>query len=276
MSTPMFGGLVARRLCLAILAGLALAVPTVAATATPIITGLNLTGTQYPIGSPGGQDSFWEVYAFPTAYTVIPGPITPGYQAWVFSGGAPHNNVPGPWYPGVGNGGSDNVGANGARWIGLQQDNAVALFAGNFTPPQSDYTVIYRTTFQASSTGTASFSLLTAADNAISFFVGGSVDTTDSYMPTMTGAQIGVEKLGLGFLGWVTGDAPVVIGTNSLYAVVRDRFQIDVVNPTIGNYGQTGFIVVAVPEPSSIALAGLGAGVLAIGAIRRRLKPIAD
>jgi hypothetical protein len=274
MSKSVFGGLVARRFCLAILAGLALVVPAATASATPIITGLNKTGTEYPVGV-AGQDSFWEVYAFPTAYTSIPGPITPGYQAWVFSGGSPVGNVPSPWYPGVGNGGSDNVGANGARWIGLQRDDANALFAGNYTPPQSDYTVIYRTTFQASSTGTASFSLLTAADNAISFFVGGAVDNTNTMMPTMTGAQIGVEKRGLGFLEWVNGNAPVVAGTNYLYAVVRDRFQIDVTDPNIGNYGQTGFIVAAVPEPSSIVLAGLGAGVMAIGAIRRRLKRLA-
>ena len=268
MSKSMFGGLVARRFCLAVLAGLALVVPAATASATPIITGLHKTGTEYAVPT-GGQDSFWEVYAFPTAYT---GPITPGYQAWVFSGGAPHDNVPAQWYPGAGNGGSDNVGANGARWIGLQQNDANALFPGNFTPPQPDYTVIYRTTFEASSTGTASFSLLTAADNAISFFVGGSVDNTDAMMPTMTGAQIGAEKRGLGFLEWVSGDAPVVIGTNYLYAVVRDRFQIDVTNPNIGNYGQTGFLVAAVPEPSSIVLAALGAGVMAIGAIRRRLN----
>ena len=274
MSRSVFGGLVARRLCLAILAGLAVAVTTATASATPIITGLHKTGTEYPVGV-GGQDNFWKVYAFPTAYTDIPGSITPGYQAWVFSGGTPHDNVPEQWYPGVGNGGSANVGANGARWIGLQQNNARALFPLNYDVPQSDYTVIYRTTFQASSTGTASFSLLTAADNAISFFVGGSVDNTNAMMPTMTGAQIGAEKRGLGFLEWVSGDAPVVIGTNYLYAVVRDRFQIDVTNPKIGNYGQTGFLVAAVPEPSSIVLAGLGLGVMAIGAVRRRLKRLA-
>ena len=131
----MFGGLVARRLCLAILAGLALVGPTATATATPIITGLQKTGTQYPIGGPGGQDSYWEVYAFPTAYT---GPLTAGYQAWVFSGGAPVNNVPAPWYPGRFDGGEDNVGANGARWIGLQPDNAAALFPGTSQTPRSD------------------------------------------------------------------------------------------------------------------------------------------
>ena len=90
MSRSVFGGLVARRLCLAILAGLAVTVTTRTATATPIITGLHKTGTQYPIGGPGGQDSYWEVYAFPTIYT---GPLTAGYQAWVFWGGAPVNNV---------------------------------------------------------------------------------------------------------------------------------------------------------------------------------------
>jgi len=271
MSKSVFGGLVARRLRFAILAGLALVVPAATASATPIITGLHLTGTQYAVPN-GGQDSYWEVYAFPTAYTSIPGPITPGYQAWVFSGGSPVSNVPQQWYPGAANGGSDNVGANGARWIGLQQDDANALFPGNFTPPQSDYNVIYRTTFQSDSTGIASFALLTAADNAISFFVGGTVDNTNDMMPTMTGAQIGAEKRGLGFLEWVSGDVPVVAGTNYLYAVVRDRFQIDVTNPNIGNYGQTGFLVAAVPEPSSIVLAGFGAGVMVIGAIRRRMK----
>ena len=264
----------ARTLALGIVAGVVLALVAGTTSATPIISGLHKTGTEYAVGA-GGQDRYWKVYAFPTAYTSIPGSITPGYQAWVFTGGAPQGNVPSTWYPGIGNGGSDNVGANGARWIGLQQDNATALFPGNFTPPQSDYTVIYRTTFQSDSTGTASFSLLTTADNAISFFVGGDVDDTNPMMPTMTGAQIGVEKPGLGFLGWVNGEVPVVAGPNFLYAVVRDRFQIDRTNENIGNYGQTGFLVAAVPEPSSFVLAALGGGVMAIGAIRRRLKRLA-
>jgi hypothetical protein len=93
--------------------------------------------------------------------------------------------------------------------------------------------------------------------------------------PTMTGAQIGSESIRLGFLEWVYGDVPVVAGTNYLYAVVRDRFGVDLINPNIGNYGQTGFLIAAVPEPSSIVLAGLGAGVMAIGAIRRRMKRLA-
>jgi len=272
MLKPLFLRSMARTLALGIVAGVALALVAGTTSATPIISGLQKTGTEYPIGTAGGQDSYWEVYAFPTAYT---GPLTPGYQAWVFTGGSPPSNVPRQWYPGIGNGGSDNVGANGARWIGLQQDNATALFPGNFTPPQSDYNVIYRTTFQADSVGVASFSLLTAADNAISLFVGGTVDNTNTMMPTMTGAQIGVEEIGLGFLSWVNGDAPVVAGTNYLYAVVRDRFTIDATNPNIGNYGQTGFLVAAVPEPSSFVLAALGGGVMGIGAIRRRLKRLA-
>ena len=124
MSKSVFGGLVARRLCLAILAGLALVVPAATASATPIITGLHKTGTEYPVGTPGGQDSFWEVYALPTAYT---GPITAGYQAWVFTGGAPQGNVPRQWYPGVGNGGSDNVGTNGARGLACSRQRQCAL-----------------------------------------------------------------------------------------------------------------------------------------------------
>jgi len=258
----------ARSFSLALAAGIACATVATTAAAAPIISGLNLTGTQYPVGS-GGPDSYWDVYAFPAAYT---GPLAAGYQAWVFSGGAPVTNVPGTWYPGRGNGGFNNVGANGARWIGLQQNDSSALFPGGYTPPQPDYSVIYHTTFQASSSGVASFSILTAADNAISFFVGGTVDNSNPYMPTMTGQQIGSERQGLGTLGWVFGSATVAAGTNDFYAVVRDIFIIDPNNPGAGTYGQTGFLIAAVPEPSSFVLAALGGGVMLVGAVRRRWK----
>jgi len=263
----------ARTLALGIVAGVALALVAGTTSATPIISGLHQTGTQYPVGV-GGQDSYWDIFALPTAYTLTGTAVTTGTGAWVFTGRSPPSNVPTRWYPGIGNGGSDNVGANGARWIGLQQDNANALFPGNM-PPQSDYNVIYRTTFQADSSGTASFALLTAADNGILFFVGGTVDNTSDMMPTMTGTPIAPEKLGLGSLEWVNGNAQVVAGTNYLYAVVRDIFQTDPIDTGIGNYGQTGFLVAAVPEPSSFVLAALGGGVMAIGAIRRRLKRLA-
>ena len=273
MLKPLFLRSTARTLALGIVAGVAMALVAGTTSATPIISGLHQTGTQYPVGV-GGQDSYWDVFALPTAYT---GSLTAVYQAWVFSGGAPASNVPRPWFPGNGNGGSNNVGANGARWIGLQNDNATALFPGAFpaTPRQPDYTVIYHTTFQSDSAGLAAFDLLVAADNAVSFFVGGTVDNTNPYMPTMTGEQIGSEKQGLGFLGWVSGSATVAAGTNDFYAVVRDLFFSDNGDPTVGTYGSTGFLVAAVPEPSSFVLAALGGGVMAIGAIRRRLKRLA-
>jgi hypothetical protein len=221
MSKSVFGGFVARRLSLAILAGLALIVPAATATATPIITGLNKTGTGYADGA-SGPDSFWQVYALPTAYS---GPITAPYDAWVFSGGSPQANVPRQWFPGTANGA--NVGYNGARWIGLQNNDSTALFPGDFPipPGMSDYNVIYRTTFQADSAGTVSFVLRATADNAVSFFVNGSVDDTNPYMPTVTGGtQIGSEVQRLSQLHWINGDAPVNLGVNYLYAVVRDRF----------------------------------------------------
>lgn len=261
-------GVVARGSLRALVAGFVLVAVSAVGSAAPIISGLKATGTEYPVGT-GGQDSFWEVYAFPTAYT---GPLTAGYQAWVFSGGSPPLNVPRQWFPGPLNGGSDNAGANGARWIGLRNDDASALWPGLLSVPQSDYTVIYRTSFQASSAGVASFSLLTAADNAVSFFVGGTVDNTDPYKPTMTGEQIGSERQGLGSIGWVNGSATVTSGSNYLYAVVRDIFIIDGSNPAVGTYGQSGFIVVAVPEPSTMVLAALGGVVIASGVVRRRLR----
>jgi PEP-CTERM motif len=270
MLKPLLQQSMARTLALGIVAGVGLALVAATTSAAPIISGLHKTGTEYPVGS-SGQDSFWDVYALPTAY---PGPLTPGYQAWVFSGGTPAPNVPRPWFPGPGNGGSDNVGANGARWIGLQDNDATALFPGSFPVPPvlSDYNVIYHTTFQADSAGLATFSLLVAADNAVSFFVGGTVDNTNPFMPTMTGQQIGSEKPGLGYLGWVEGTATVVPGTNDLYAVVRDAFVYDNIDKTNGGYAYTGLIVAAVPEPSSFVLAALGGAVMAIGVVRRRLK----
>ena len=258
-------------LALGIVAGVALALVAGTTSATPIISGLHQTGTQYPVGV-GGQDSYWDIFALPNAYTGTA--VTTGTGAWVFSGGSPGTNVPTLWYPGIGNGGSDNVGANGARWIGLQNNDTTALFPGAFpaTPRQPDYTVIYHTTFQSDSAGLASFSLLVAADNAVSFFVGGTVDHSNPYMPTMTGEQIGNEKQGLGLLGWVNGTATVAAGSNDFYAVVPDLFLIDNGDPSVGTYGSTGFLVAAVPEPSSFVLAALGGGVMAIGAVRRRMK----
>ena len=270
MLKPLLHQFMARRLALGIVAGVGLALVAATTSAAPIISGLHRTGTEYQFPS-GGQDSYWDVYALPTAYT---GPLTPGYQAWVFSGGAPAPNVPRPWFPGPDNGGSGNVGFNGARWIGLQNNDATALFPGSFIvpPDKPDYNVIYHTTFQADSAGLATFSFLVAADNAVSFFVGGTVDNTNPFMPTMTGQQIGSEKQGLGFLGWVDGTATVVPGTNNLYAVVRDAFVSDNIDPSKGGYAYTGLLVAAVPEPSSFVLAALGGAVMAIGVVRRRLK----
>jgi len=257
---------------LVILACLVWVAPAPTATATPIITGLNKTGTGYADGA-GGPDNSWEVYALPTVYT---GTITAPYSAWVFSGGSAQANIPRQWFPGTANG--DNVGYNGARWIGLQNNDATALFPGDFPipPGMSDYNVIYRTTFQADSAGTASFVLRATADNAVSFFVNGSVDIANPYMPTVTGGtQIGSEVQRLSQLSWINGDAPVDAGVNYLYAVVRDRFLPSVNNPLVGSYGQTGLLVAAVPEPSSMVLAAFGGGVMVIGALRRRLKCLA-
>jgi hypothetical protein len=241
------------------------------------ISGIHWTGT-----GGGSTDPYWKVVAYPGVYPT-PNPLnnpTPGtpispYAAFIPSGGSPPDNVPNPWV-----GGKNNVGPQGSRWIALQSNDTKSLL----TVPNADsafyqdYTTIYRTSFTSSGNGSTFISLLTAADNAVSFFVtandptagvDANVNYSNVWRPTVNGEQLGSERQGLGSLGWVEGTVNVSTGTNYLYAVVRDLLKIE--QPSgAANYGYTGVIVV--PEPSSIVLVGFGVAGIALTALRRRAK----
>lgn len=237
-----------------------------AADAAPVITGFHYTGMGYADGT-GGADSHWKVEALPILGSVTT--PTP-YAAWVFSGTGtsidPTDpiNVPDPWYSG-----HTNAGFAGGRWIGVQENDASALlppFAG--LPPLNlnYYSTIYSTTFQSSESGTAYMYVLAAADNAVTFFVNGSITGGGGNQPTITGgSQLAARIQGLSTLKFVGGNVSVQAGTNTFYAVVEDVF-----SHTTNSFGYTGLIVV--PEPSTMSSVGVAAGGIAVAAAGRRLR----
>ena len=247
------------------------------AAAVPIVTGLHRTGEGVvpvvPVAASLSSSSFaplaeavpidphWRVVALPGSPPVIP------YEAAVFSGRGGGFYVPSTWYHGI-------DGLAGAGWVGLRLETTDSLFRPA-TGPQSDYTAIYATRFNASEAGRAFFDLSATADNALSFFVNGSLSGLTTLLPSIVGGtQIGTEQRNLNRLHQFKGFADVLAGENTLYAVVRDRY---VLNPAtnIGGYGQTGLFVAEVPEPGT--LASLLAGVACILTARcRRPRPRAS
>lgn len=243
-----------RSLVIALVEAAAIATWAVAVSAAPIISQIPFTGTNIPIGQ-GGQDSSWQVVAWPVS---APNQPTLPYPAWVFSGNpGGGQNIPNVWL-----GGMFNAGFGGARWIGLQENNTRSVLPD--APPPGFYTAIYSTTFTSTEAGNAFVWLRATADNRVAFFVNGSVTDTNTDAPSIVGGtQVGTTVQGFGSLKTVAGTVPVLAGTNTLYAVVVDT-------NTTGTFGSTGLIVV--PEPSTIASAGLGVGLVAFGLARRRKR----
>jgi len=231
------------------------------AAADPVITGLHFTGENVPAGS-GGQDANWMVEAWP-----IDAPLTPStpYNAYVFSGTGPGDeNVPPPWFPGAPTG-HTNPGYAGGRWIGLRDNDATSVLPDGFGPIVGTYQTVYSTRFMASEAGTAHLWLLAAADNAVTFYVNGSISGANTNYPTISGgSMLGNRIQGLASLHAVAGDVPVNAGVNTLYAVVEDRFG------QTNTYAYTGLIVV--PEPSTYAYAGIAVLSFGVVGLKRRAR----
>lgn len=224
------------------------------------------TGAGVPV-PPGGTDAAWQVVALPTLFT----PTTVPYRAFVFSGTG-SATLPPEWL-----GGSNNAGAEGARWIGLR-DVPDSLFpsapvSGTANPPQIPYATIYAYAFNAAG-GTVDFDFWGTADNRLRFYVNGTIQS-GSMTPSITGGSlIGTEvNGGAGGIGtlknFTASNVPVTAGTNYLYAVVTDNF-ISGTGIT-GGWGDTGLLVSPVPEPASVILAAAGiASAVAVRLHRRR------
>jgi len=281
-----------------------------AALAAPIISNFYPTGfgTSGPAGGwtsgsvpLDSQDGAWKVAAwaqggtFQPTYTppsgTSPTPYAP-YDAYVFQSSqlaptlSPPYSIPSVWL-----GGSSNQGFAGALWIGLQNssigivNDPASTFIGAFKS-----SMVLRTTFLASETGVALLDFWASADNAVAFFVGGTITTSTNVVDSGTFAQnvgpdnkpwqqyaigtnfptiFGGQHVGFGrsfsVLTHYTSYANVVAGTNTFYAVVYDS--------VAGvNDNSTGLLLTPVPEPSSVVLAGIALGCIALSHRRSRRR----
>jgi hypothetical protein len=283
------------------------------ASAAPIIQ--NFFPTGYGTAGPAGgwtsgsvpKDSYdgaWKVAAwaqggtFQPTYTpasgTSPTPYAP-YDAYVFQSAqlpptqSPPYSIPDTWL-----GGSSNQGFAGALWIGLQNSSIgiinepTSTFVGDFKS-----SMVLQTTFVATETGVALLDFWASADNAVAFFVGGTITTATNVVDSGTFAQnvgpdnkpwqqyaigtnfptiTGGQQVGFGrnfaVLTHYTSYANVVAGTNTFYAVVYDS--------VVGTDNHTGLLLTPVPEPSSFVLAGIAVGCIALShrrsQRRRRLR----
>jgi len=188
--------------------------------------------------------------------------------------GVPYNPFVPQAVPGVYVGGNDIGGQSfsptdpnfGAYQAGITMgDNSYRWMAPlpNTSSLQSGlYTWIAAQQFTVSATGLYNINFQGAGDDGMTFYVGGTVDTSAPNMPTITGGrQIGPTDAGFNSLTTFMGDAYLTAGTNTAYIEVEDTG-----GQTAAFVGQVS--IEAVPEPGSIALLGVGAAGLAF--LRRK------
>lgn len=128
------------------------------------------------------------------------------------------------------------------------------------------YNWIVAQEFTITTAGLYNFNFQGAGDNAISFYINGSISGTNTELPTITGGtQIGSTWNNFGSIGTFTGSAYMNAGTNTAYMVLNDFG---------GNTGalitQSSFASAAVPEPGTWAGAALLAGAVAFARWRKR------
>jgi len=213
----------------------------------------------------------WKLIAFPNDYVTTD--LTLPGNLYI------PNKVPGGW---AGQTGGNNTPVDGYRWITyanwagngtsygtkpagdayatsyFRPSESGVDYAGmvtgmtpkpNLDPPYDYYSYITQTTFTPSKSGLFRLSTSIAADNFIEVYLGGTVDTTDSKRPTITGGQkllqlANVNTSGLFANLLVVQDAGVVSlnagQSYDLNYVIRDNCSD---NAGACNFGQTGFLV---------------------------------
>ena len=208
-----------------------------------------------PNPSPAGaRDSNWYVVALPSSFSPPDGQTIP-YQAYVLGlipwnwgyAGERQFAISGAW--------------NNAAQAGFTYDGGTAYWiaaspSGSSLFPGVGTSWIARQTFTVTTAGDYTFNFLGAADDSMRFFINGSIDTTDSLNPTITGGtQIGSTVSTYASAQQLTGSVYLGAGTHSAYMVLYD-----VSGFTGALIGRSSFESAAVPEPGTWAAAALLVG----------------
>lgn len=208
------------------------------------------SGQNADLSSTFQRDSHWEIVAIPPGFTP---PEAVPYAAFV------PRTVPGVFYGG-------NNGANGSQ-TGYNADGNTYYWISPHSTTSSlqggAYNWIAAQEFEISQPGWYAFNFYASGDNAIEFFVNGSIAAAGTSNPTIAGGvQIGGTFNNFGTIANYTGQAYLSAGTNIAYMVLYDYG-----GETAALIGQSTFQ--AVPEPSAFGLA-LGGLALTACVIRRR------
>lgn len=215
------------------------------------------SGENVDLSSTFQRDTHWNIVAWPSNWNN--GSIPTGtYQAYV------PRTVPGVWYggdtgPNGSQGGYQPAGdTNHYYWISPTSTDA-SIAPGN-------YNWIAAQDFNITQAGTYHFNFPASGDNGIRFYIDGSVDTTNSVEPVITGGtQIGGYSNNFTVIFNYSGDVYLSAGQHTAYMVL-----FDFGGSTGALIGQSTFA--SVPEPSTYALGLIASGTLAFAARRRKQK----
>lgn len=174
------------------------------------------TGTIYGSGyglSPGQRDPNWRIVAVPSSFAP-PGGQTVPYDSYVTY------SVPTASFIGHGTPQAGVTGTVGGvpvtnYWI------TPTTTTGAIAAPL--YKWIAQQTFTVPQTGFYRFDFPAAGDNAVEFYLNGSINTSNPNQPTITGGQqIGGLAGGFGAMTTFTGGAELTAGTNTASMVLWD------------------------------------------------------
>lgn len=220
------------------------------------------------------RDGNWKIVALPDGFAP-PDSQSLGYDAYV------PRTVSVNWLGG-------NTGTNGSQggytvsgttyhWICPAPDvttMSTVLAPVSTGTPSTWYTWIAAQTFTVPASDDYFLNFPSAVDNRLGFFINGSIDSTNPRQPTITGGfQVGVTSTATGQFATITNNTSgttvfLASGTtHTAYMVLTDLG-----NATGVLIGPSEFSTIPLPEPSTYALAMVGAGALALTARRRRYR----
>lgn len=152
-----------------------------------------------------GTDNNWKIVYLPQGHNVTSDQVP--YNAKVING----NTLPSYFINRFGY----SSGSNTYFWVGPKTD-ASSIRSG-------DYNWVIEQSFNVPVAGFYNFSFTGAGDNEISFYLNGSIDSTDKVKPVIVGGtQIGSNWNSFNATTTFTGTAFLPAGTNKAYMLMRD------------------------------------------------------